>query len=44
MNGHPAGKIVGVGRALGARVVPNRYLELTLYTSDECISMRTGIR
>ncbi len=44
MNGRPAGKIVGVGRALGGRVVTNRDLERTLDTTDEWISKRTGIR
>ena len=44
MNGRPVGKIVGVGRALGGRVVTNRDLERTLDTTDEWISKRTGIR
>ena len=44
MNGHPVGKIVGVGRALGNRVVTNRDLEHTLDTTDEWITARTGIR
>ncbi len=44
MNGRPVGKIVGVGRALGGRVVTNRDLERTLDTTDEWISTRTGIR
>ena len=44
MNGRPVGKIVGVGRALGSRVVTNRDLERTLETTDEWISKRTGIR
>ena len=44
MNGRAAGKIVGVGRALGGRVVPNRDFERTLDTTDEWISTRTGIR
>lgn len=39
----PTGKIVGVGRALGSRVVTNRDLERTLDTSDDWISGRTGI-
>ena len=44
MNGHPVGKIVGVGRALGSRVVTNRDLEHALDTTDEWITARTGIR
>ena len=44
MNGHPVGKIVGVGRALGSRVVLNRDLEHVLDTTDEWITTRTGIR
>ena len=44
MNGHPVGKIVGVGRALGNRVVTNRDLEHALDTTDEWITARTGIR
>ncbi len=44
MNDLPAGKIVGVGRALGSRVVTNRDLEATLDTTDEWIATRTGIR
>jgi 3-oxoacyl-[acyl-carrier-protein] synthase-3 len=44
LNGHPVGKIVGVGRALGNRVVTNRDLEHTLDTTDEWITARTGIR
>ena len=43
MNGRPAGKIVGVGRALGSRVVTNRDLERTLETTHEWIATRTGI-
>ncbi len=39
----PAGKIVGVGRALGSRVVTNQDLERILDTSDDWISGRTGI-
>lgn len=38
------GKMLGVGRALGSRVVTNRDLEAVLDTSDEWISTRTGIR
>jgi 3-oxoacyl-[acyl-carrier-protein] synthase-3 len=44
LNGRPVGKIVGVGRALGGRVVTNRDLERALDTTDEWISTRTGIR
>lgn len=38
------GKIVGVGRALGGRVVTNDDLAKTLDTSDDWIVERTGIR
>ncbi len=44
MSGTPAGRIVGVGRALGSRVVTNHDLERTLDTSDDWISGRTGIK
>ena len=44
MNDVPSGKIVGVGRALGGKVVTNHDLEKTLDTSDEWISHRTGIK
>lgn len=44
MNGKPSGKIVGVGRALGGRIVTNHDLEKILDTSDEWISGRTGIK
>ena len=44
MNGGAAGRIVGVGRALGGRTVTNSDLEMVLDTSDEWISTRTGIR
>jgi 3-oxoacyl-[acyl-carrier-protein] synthase-3 len=44
LNGPPVGKIVGVGRAIGSRVVTNRDLEATLDTTDEWIATRTGIR
>jgi 3-oxoacyl-[acyl-carrier-protein] synthase III len=44
VNGRPCGKIVGVGRALGSRVVTNKDLERTLDTTDEWIQSRTGIR
>jgi 3-oxoacyl-[acyl-carrier-protein] synthase III len=39
----PCGRIVGVGRALGSRVVTNRDLEATLDTTEDWISTRTGI-
>lgn len=38
------GRILGVGRALGSRVVTNADFEDTLDTSDDWISARTGIR
>ena len=44
MNGRPGGKIVGVGRALGSRVVTNKDLERALDTTDEWIQTRTGIK
>jgi 3-oxoacyl-[acyl-carrier-protein] synthase-3 len=44
LNGGAAGRIVGVGRALGGRTVTNSDLEMVLDTSDEWISARTGIR
>ena len=44
MNGPPVGKIVGVGRALGSRVVTNKDLEEVLDTTDDWISSRSGIR
>lgn len=43
MNGRPTGKIMGVGRALGGRVVTNKDLEGVLDTTDDWISSRTGI-
>jgi 3-oxoacyl-[acyl-carrier-protein] synthase III len=43
VNDRPASKIVGVGRALGSRVVTNRDFETTLDTTEEWISSRTGI-
>ena len=43
MNG-ASGRIVGVGRALGSRVVTNGDLEGALDTTDEWISTRTGIK
>jgi 3-oxoacyl-[acyl-carrier-protein] synthase-3 len=39
-----AGRIVGVGRALGSRIVTNYDLEKVLDTTDEWISTRTGIK
>jgi 3-oxoacyl-[acyl-carrier-protein] synthase III len=44
LNGGAAGKIVGVGRALGGRTVTNSDLEGVLDTTDEWISGRTGIK
>ena len=44
MNGRPVGKILGVGRALGSRVVTNGDLEGVLDTTDEWIMTRTGIK
>ena len=44
MNGNPVGKIVGVGRALGSRVVTNEDLQRTLETTDEWVFSRTGIK
>jgi 3-oxoacyl-[acyl-carrier-protein] synthase III len=44
LNGGAAGRIVGVGRALGGRLVTNSDLEGVLDTTDEWISARTGIR
>ena len=44
MNGGAAGRIVGVGRALGGRTVANSDLERVLDTSDDWISTRTGIK
>jgi 3-oxoacyl-[acyl-carrier-protein] synthase-3 len=44
LNGRPVGKIVGVGRSLGSRVVTNRDFEGSLDTTDEWIATRTGIR
>ena len=43
MTPRAGGKIVGVGRALGSRVVTNRDLEATLDTTEDWISSRTGI-
>jgi 3-oxoacyl-[acyl-carrier-protein] synthase-3 len=44
LSGSPVGKIVGVGRALGSRVVTNEDLRRTLDTSDEWVVSRTGIK
>ncbi|HEX5701443.1 MAG TPA: beta-ketoacyl-ACP synthase III [Rubrobacter sp.] len=44
MNGGAAGRIIGVGRALGGRTVTNSDLEGVLDTTDEWISARTGIK
>jgi 3-oxoacyl-[acyl-carrier-protein] synthase-3 len=44
LNGIASGRIVGVGRALGSRVVTNSDLEDVLDTTDEWISTRTGIK
>jgi 3-oxoacyl-[acyl-carrier-protein] synthase III len=42
--GRPVGEIVGVGRAVGGRVITNADLAHALDTSDEWVSSRTGIR
>jgi 3-oxoacyl-[acyl-carrier-protein] synthase III len=44
LTGGAVGRIVGVGRALGGRVVTNSDLKSVLDTTDEWISARTGIR
>jgi len=44
LNGDAAGRIVGVGRALGGRVVTNSDLQSVLDTTDDWISTRTGIK
>jgi 3-oxoacyl-[acyl-carrier-protein] synthase-3 len=44
LNGGAVGKIVGVGRALGGRIVTNSDLQSVLDTTDEWISTRTGIK
>jgi 3-oxoacyl-[acyl-carrier-protein] synthase III len=44
LNGGAVGRIVGVGRALGGRIVTNSDLEGVLDTTDEWISTRTGIK
>ncbi len=38
-----AGRIIGVGRALGGRTVTNKDLEKVLDTTEDWISTRTGI-
>ena len=42
--GEPVGKIVGVGRALGSRVVTNHDLAKVLDTDDAWVVERTGIK
>lgn len=44
MSGEAVGRIVGVGRALGGRVVTNQDLEKAMDTTDDWIVERTGIR
>lgn len=44
MSGPPVGKMLGVGRALGSRVVTNDDLARTMDTSDAWIRDRTGIK
>ena len=44
MSGPPVGEIIGVGRALGSRVVTNDDLAQTINTTDAWIRERTGIR
>jgi len=44
LSGPPVGRILGVGRALGGRLVTNADLEKTLDTSDEWVTTRTGIK
>jgi 3-oxoacyl-[acyl-carrier-protein] synthase III len=44
LNGGAAGRIIGVGRALGGRIVTNSDLESVLDTTDKWISARTGIK
>lgn len=39
-----AGRIVGVGRALGSRVVTNHDFEKSMQTTDEWVVERTGIK
>jgi 3-oxoacyl-[acyl-carrier-protein] synthase-3 len=42
--GDPVGKIVGVGRALGSRIVTNHNLAKVLDTDDAWVVERTGIK
>jgi 3-oxoacyl-[acyl-carrier-protein] synthase-3 len=44
LTGSAVGRIVGVGRALGGRIVTNGDLEGVLDTTDDWISTRTGIK
>jgi 3-oxoacyl-[acyl-carrier-protein] synthase III len=44
LNGGAVGRFLGVGRALGGRIVTNSDLEGVLDTTDEWISARTGIK
>lgn len=44
MSGGASGKIVGVGRALGGRLMTNQDLAEVLDTSDDWVRERTGIR
>jgi 3-oxoacyl-[acyl-carrier-protein] synthase III len=44
LNGGAVGRILGVGRALGGKIVTNGDLESVLDTTDEWISTRTGIK
>jgi 3-oxoacyl-[acyl-carrier-protein] synthase-3 len=44
VGGEPVGKIVGVGRALGGRVVSNHDMAAVVDTDDAWIVARTGIR
>ncbi|MGI8859987.1 MAG: beta-ketoacyl-ACP synthase III [Rubrobacteraceae bacterium] len=44
MSGPPSGRILGVGRALGSRVVTNDDLASIIDTSDDWIRERTGIK
>jgi 3-oxoacyl-[acyl-carrier-protein] synthase-3 len=44
MSGEAAGKIIGVGRSLGGRIVTNDDLAKKIETSDEWVVSRTGIK
>ncbi|MCA1730566.1 MAG: ketoacyl-ACP synthase III [Actinobacteria bacterium] len=44
VSGNAAGRILGVGRALGSRVVTNHDLEKVLDTDDAWVVERTGIK